>query len=106
LGNYAWFDGNSNKQTHFVGEKKANAWGLYDMHGNVLEWCSDRYGAVSDPTGSGLSFGSDRVSRGGWWLTEAAQCRSVARIRAYASRAFDNDIYGFRVALSSSGIPK
>ncbi|MFM8401200.1 MAG: formylglycine-generating enzyme family protein [Pirellula sp.] len=64
LGDYAWFDKNSNGRTHPVGEKKANAWGLYDMHGNVWDWYSDWYGvypngAVSDPVGP--REGSDRV---------------------------------------------
>ena len=105
LGDYAWF-GNNNGQTHPVGEKKANAWGLYDMHGNVWEWCSDWYdeypkGAVSDPTGP--KKGSDRVRRGGGWSIEAAGCRSAHRCR-YAPR-FRGRL-GFRVALSPSGIPK
>ena len=108
LGDYAWFDGNSNTQTHPVGEKKANAWGLYDMHGNVWEWCSDWYGeypkgAVSDPVGP--REGSSRVLRGGCWLIGAADCRSAVRSRRYPSNRDYND-FGFRVALSPSGIPK
>jgi len=107
LGDYAWFGENSGSQTHPVGEKKANAWGLYDMHGNVWEWCSDWYGkypkgSVSDP--SGPSEGSDRVSRGGCWGLRAASCRSANR--SWLAPSIRNYGYGFRVALSSSGIPK
>jgi formylglycine-generating enzyme required for sulfatase activity len=108
LGDYAWFDGNSNTQTHPVGEKKANAWGLYDMHGNVWEWCSDWYGeypkgAVSDPVGP--REGSYRVDRGGGWSYGAAYCRSADRDRFLPSGR-GNYYNGFRVALSPSGIPK
>ncbi|MBO7524844.1 MAG: formylglycine-generating enzyme family protein, partial [Verrucomicrobia bacterium] len=65
-----WYGYNSDKTTHPVGEKKPNAWGLYDMHGNVYEWCLERYGnyptsAVTDHTGA--STGSYRVLRGGSW---------------------------------------
>jgi formylglycine-generating enzyme required for sulfatase activity len=108
LGNYAWFNGNSNGQTHPVGEKRANAWGLYDMHGNVWEWCSDWYGAypngaVSDPVGP--LKGSFRVLRGGCWIVEAALCQSAGRRCNFPSGS--GSYYGFRVALSSpSGIPK
>jgi hypothetical protein len=83
LGEYAWYGGNSNDQTHSVGQKKANGWGLYDMHGNVYQWCQDWYGAYPqtdqvDPHGP--SEGSDRVLRGGSWSDDPRYCRSAYRI--------------------------
>ncbi len=106
LGDYAWFDQNSNRQTHPVGEKKANAWGLYDMHGNVWEWCSDWYGqypkgAVSDPVETRES--SNRVFRGGSWYDHFEYCRSARRLGYFPS---GRDDFGLRVALSSSEITK
>ncbi len=78
-----WYDGNSNRQTHPVGQKKPNAWGIYDMHGNVWEWVQDWYKGYSgevetDPQGA--STGSSRVYRGGGWLCPAARCRSALRL--------------------------
>lgn len=99
LGNYAWYDGNSNYETHPVKTKNPNAWGLYDMHGNVSEWCLDLCadlpgGTVVDPTGP--CSGSYRVFRGGGWRDSFGSCRSAFR------NGFPPDFHisdlGFRVA--------
>jgi formylglycine-generating enzyme required for sulfatase activity len=80
LGDYAWYSDNSGSKTHEVGQKKPNPWGLYDMHGNVLEWVQDYWhdnynGAPTD--GSSWESGSNRVVRGGGWYPDARSCRSA-----------------------------
>jgi formylglycine-generating enzyme required for sulfatase activity len=99
LSEYGWFDGNSGSKTHPVGEKKPNAWGLYDMHGNVWEWCQDWYGAywaeaVTDPRGP--ASGIFRVLRGGGWIFPAWGCRSAAR--SYSGPLLSDFSLGLRVA--------
>ena len=103
LDSMGWYDGNSGGQTHPVAQKQPNAWGLYDMHGNVWEWCRDWYagslpgGTVRDPVGP--SSGSFRVRRGGSWSLAASICRSANRSRFGPGRRGIS--LGFRLALSS-----
>lgn len=105
LGQYAWYRENSGPEPYPVGQKKANKWGLHDMHGNVWEWCLDTWhdnyeGAPTDSS-AWTDGGSYRVIRGGCWNHSAGNCRSAVRGRNAQSDRF---IYlGFRVARSFEG---
>ncbi|MEY4568040.1 MAG: hypothetical protein RLY14_3010, partial [Planctomycetota bacterium] len=107
LRDFAWFDGSAGERTYPVGQKKPNPWGIYDMYGNVWEWCQDRLGEypsddVTDPQGP--SSGSKRVSRGGGWNGFSEHCTSTLHhgdpqdYRGYA--------HGFRVVMTIDTTPR
>jgi formylglycine-generating enzyme required for sulfatase activity len=104
LGDYAWYDGNAldidEKYAHQVGQKTPNAFGLYDMHGNVWEWCHDYYGQYyykesSEKDPPGPASGSSRVSRGGSWVFNSRYTRSA--VRKWDDADYRSDNFGFRL---------
>jgi len=95
----AWYTSNSGSKTHPVGRKKPNELGIYDMSGNVWEWCSDRYGdytSGSQTNPSGPASGSSRVLRGSSWYSLPFSCYVANRFWDHPS--IRKDIYGFRLA--------
>jgi formylglycine-generating enzyme required for sulfatase activity len=101
LSKYAWNRGNSDSKTHPIGTREKNACGLYDMHGNVWEWCQDWYGSygsgsVTDP--SGPQTGQSRVLRGGSWGCDPVNCRSANRSNDCPPGDRYGD-FGFRLVL-------
>ena len=103
----AWFAGNSFGQSEQVGQKAPNAWGFYDMHGNLLEWCYDWYSKLGtdkavDPRGP--IHGSFRVLKGGCWFFYARDCRCAYRLKRDPETR--NCLYGFRLALTERPVRK
>ena len=104
LGTYAWYAENAGKQTHAVGQKRPNAWGLYDMLGNVAEWCNDFYAADTyenspEKNPRGPDDGAQVVLRGGSWNSSAEACRSAHRVgeaSGMQDACFARDAIGFR----------
>jgi formylglycine-generating enzyme required for sulfatase activity len=104
LKNCAWFKSNAGQVTHSVGQKAPNPWGLYDMHGNVAEWCHDFYSETyysSNPAKDphGPTRGDKCVLRGGSWRSSEEGCRSSARSSEtprFADACFGSDACGFR----------
>ena len=101
LGKYAWYEDNSELETNVVGQKLPNTWGLYDMHGNVWEWCQDWDGpyekerVISDPTGP--ASGEYRVLRGGAYIDQSVYIRSTYRLAILPDSRLD-DLVGIRLA--------
>ncbi|MHB8914720.1 MAG: SUMF1/EgtB/PvdO family nonheme iron enzyme [Thiobacillus sp.] len=103
---FAWHDRNSDDQVHIVGSRHANSWGLFDMTGNVYEWCNDWYEAdyysfneTDNPRGPDREFGEYRVMRGGAWAYDPIRLRSAARLKRDPN--LTDDVSGFRCVINT-----
>lgn len=103
LNSFAWYEGNSSQKAHITGQKKPNPWGLYDIHGNIAEWCNDWYSAdyyKSSPNRDpkGPAKGKERVIRSGSWSSTAQSLRSAYRASdpSLDDTCLSSDTIGFR----------
>jgi formylglycine-generating enzyme required for sulfatase activity len=103
LDDYAWVNGNSDRMSHPVGLKKPNPWGLYDMLGNVWQWCADyenyANGEQTDPSDTAVA--NNHIERGGSWASPNTNARVSSRLPHYPNQA--NSSYGFRLVCASAG---